>query len=33
MKIKIEYTESVEELELHGNRFFTKEQLAEIARA
>lgn len=33
MKIKVDYTESVEELVFNGNRFFTKEQLAEIARA
>lgn len=33
MKIKIDCTELVEELEFHGNKFFTKEQLAEIEKA
>lgn len=33
MKIDIEQVKSEEQLELHGNRFFTKEQLREIARA
>lgn len=33
MKIEIRQIKSGEELELYGNRFFTKEQLNEIARA
>ena len=33
MKIDIEQVKSEEQLEFHGNRFFTKEQLREIARA
>lgn len=33
MKIEIKQIKSEEELELYGNRFFTKEQLNEIARA
>lgn len=33
MKIEVEQVDSVEELEFHGNRFFTKEQLEEIWRA
>lgn len=33
MKIKVKYTKAAEELEFHGNRFFTKEQLAGIMRA
>lgn len=30
MKIKVDYKLDKEELELYGNRFFTKEQLKEI---
>jgi len=33
MKIKVKQVKSEEQLEFHGNRFFTKEQLREIARA
>lgn len=33
MKIKVKHVNSKEELTRCGNRFFTKEQLAEIARA
>jgi hypothetical protein len=33
MKIKVEQIESEETLEKHGNKFFTQEQLEEIARA
>lgn len=33
MKIKVEQVKSEEKLEFHGNRFFTKEQLKDIARA
>ena len=33
MKIKINYIESDEQLEFHGNRFFTQEQLREIEAA
>lgn len=33
MKIKISQIKSEEKLEMFGNKFFTKEQLKEIARA
>lgn len=33
MKIKVKQVKSEEQLEFHGNRFFTQEQLREIARA
>lgn len=33
MKIKVKHIEDGEQLEFHGNRFFTEEQLAEIRRA
>lgn len=33
MKININQVEDEEQLELHGNRFFTQEQLKEIERA
>lgn len=33
MKINVNQVKSEETLEFHGNRFFTKEQLKEIARA
>lgn len=33
MKINVKQVKSEEQLELHGNRFFTQEQLHEIMRA
>lgn len=33
MRINVKQVKSEEKLELHGNRFFTKDQLQEIARA
>ena len=33
MNINVKQVKSEEQLEFHGNRFFTKEQLREIARA
>lgn len=33
MKINVKQVKSEEQLEFHDNRFFTKEQLREIARA
>lgn len=33
MNIKVKYIESEQQLERYGNKFFTKEQLAEIASA
>lgn len=33
MKINVNQVESEEQLEFHGNRFFTQEQINEIMRA
>lgn len=33
MKINVKQVESEEQLEFHGNRFFTQEQINEIMRA